>query len=108
MKRERLMNAIDLLKKDHDSVDLLFQKVQATKEGEHMDLFERIFQELEVHTHIEETIFYPQVKEQGDEELQKLTAEGVEEHRQAKMFLKELNSMKNEGEKFEAKLKVYG
>jgi iron-sulfur cluster repair protein YtfE (RIC family) len=100
------MNAIDLLKEDHDRVDRLFQKVQATQEGEHMDLFEQIYQELEVHTHIEETIFYPQIKEGGDEELQKLTAEAVEEHRQAKMFLRELNAMKNEGERFEAKLKV--
>ena len=100
------MNAIDLLKEDHDRVDKLFQKVQATEEGEHMQLFEQIFEELEVHTHIEETIFYPQMKEKGDEELLKLTAEGIEEHRQAKMFLRELSSMKNEGEKFEAKLQV--
>jgi len=100
------MNAIELLKEDHDRVDKLFQKVEATEEGEHMQLFEQIFEELEIHTHIEETIFYPQLKEKGDEELQKLTAEGVEEHRQAKMFLRELNAMKNEGERFEAKLKV--
>jgi hemerythrin superfamily protein len=104
--KENFMNAIDLLKDDHDRVDKLFQKVQATKEGEHMDLFEQIFQELEVHTHIEETLFYPRMKEEGDEELQKLTAEGVEEHRQAKMFLHELNGLKSDGEKFEAKLKV--
>jgi len=61
---------------------------------------------LETHAHIEETIFYPRMKEEGDEELQTLTAEGIEEHRQAKMFLRELNAMKNDGERFEAKLKV--
>jgi len=66
------MNALDLLKEDHDRVDKLFQKVEATEEGEHMDLFEQINSELEVHTHIEETIFYPAMKEDGDEELQKL------------------------------------
>jgi len=105
-RKENFMNAIDLLKADHDHVNKLFQKVQATKEGEHMDLFDQIYAELETHTHIEETIFYPRMSEFGDEELQKLTAEGVEEHRQAKMFLRELNAMKSDGEKFEAKLKV--
>lgn len=100
------MNAIDSLKEDHDRVDKLFQKVEATEEGEHMDLFERINSELEVHMHIEETIFYPAIKEDGDEELKKLVSEGVEEHRQAKMFLRELDALKSEGERFEAKLKV--
>ena len=100
------MNGIELLKEDHDRVDKLFQKVQATEEGEHLELFEKIFEELEVHTHVEETLFYPKLKEEGDDELKKLTAEGIEEHRQAKMFLRELSELKSEGEKFEAKLKV--
>ena len=100
------MNALELLKEDHDRVDKLFQKVEATEEGEHLALFEQIMAELEVHTHIEETVFYPQIKEKGDEELQKLVAEGVEEHRQAKMFLRELDALQSEGERFEAKLKV--
>jgi len=35
-----------------------------------------------------------------------LLSEGVEEHRQAKMFLRELDALQSEGERFEAKLKV--
>ena len=35
-----------------------------------------------------------------------MVAEGVEEHRQAKMFLRELDALKTESERFEAKLKV--
>jgi len=100
------MNALELLKEDHDRVDKLFQKVEATEETDHMALFEQIMAELEVHTQIEESIFYPQIKEKGDEELKKLVAEGVEEHRQAKMFLRELDALQSEGERFEAKLKV--
>ena len=57
------MNALELLKEDHDRVDKLFQKVEATEEKEHMALFEQIMAELEVHTQIEESIFYPQIKE---------------------------------------------
>ena len=83
------MNAIELLKQDHDKVDRLFQKVKATEEDQHQELFEQIKQELEVHTHIEETIFYPKIKE--EKELEDIVLEGIEEHHQVKMFLRELS-----------------
>lgn len=99
------MNAIELLKTDHRKVERLFQKVKADQEGEqHQELFEQIKQELEVHTHIEETIFYPKLKE--NEELKDIVLEGIEEHHQAKMFLRELSNLKDDSEKFEPKLKV--
>jgi len=98
------MNAIELLKSDHDKVDRLFQKVEATEEGEHKALFEQIREELEIHTHIEETIFYPKIKEEP--ELEDIVLEGIEEHHQAKIFLRELSSLTDDSEKFEPKLKV--
>jgi iron-sulfur cluster repair protein YtfE (RIC family) len=100
------MNVIELLKEDHDRVDLLFQKVKATDESEHRELFEQIKEELEIHAHIEEAIFYPKLKEEGDKELQDITLEGIEEHHQAKIFLRELSNLADESEKFEPKLKV--
>jgi hemerythrin superfamily protein len=98
------MNAIELLKSDHDTVERLFQKVKATEESEHKELFQKIKAELDVHTHIEEKIFYPRLKQ--EEELKDITLEGVEEHHQAKMFLRELASLSDDSEKFEPKLKV--
>lgn len=98
------MNAIELLKSDHDKVSRLFQKVKATEESEHKALFEKIREELEIHTHIEETIFYPKVKE--EKELEDLVLEGLEEHHQAKIFLRELSALADGSEKFEPKLKV--
>jgi hypothetical protein len=100
------MNALELLKEDHDKVDKLFQQVKATEESEHAAIFEQINKELEVHTHIEETIFYPRLLEEGDEELQSIVKEGIEEHRQAKMFQRELSALAEDSEKFEPKLKV--
>jgi iron-sulfur cluster repair protein YtfE (RIC family) len=100
------MNAIELLKADHDKVDKLFQKIKSTEESEHPPIFEQIKAELDVHTHIEETIFYPRMIEEGDEELQKIVKEGIEEHRQAKMFLREISELADDSEKFEPKLKV--
>jgi hemerythrin superfamily protein len=99
------MNAIELLKDDHDKVSRLFQKVKATEEGEeHKELFKKIKAELDAHTHIEEKIFYPRLRE--EEELEDITLEGIEEHHQAKMFLRELASLSEDSEKFEPKLKV--
>ena len=98
------MNAIELLKEDHNKVSRLFQKVKATEDSEHKELFEKIKEELEVHTHIEETIFYPKIKE--EEELEDIVLEGIEEHHQAKIFLRELSNLTDDSEKFEPKLKV--
>ncbi len=59
------MNAIELLKDDHNKVDRLFQKVKATEEGEeHKELFKKIKAELDAHAHIEEKIFYPRLREE--------------------------------------------
>ncbi len=100
------MNAIELLKNDHDKVDKLFQKVKANEDADHRDTFKQIKAELDVHTHIEETIFYPKLKEEGDEELKKIVLEGIEEHRQADMFIRELSNLVEDSEKFQPKLKV--
>lgn len=100
------MNAVELLKADHDKVDALFEIVKADEDGDHKDTFEKIKAELDAHTHIEETIFYPKLIADGDEELKKITLEGIEEHRQAKMFLRELANLSDDSEKFQPKLKV--
>lgn len=99
-------NAIDLLKADHDKVETLFEKVKANEDGDNSDTFNLIRRELVIHTHIEETIFYPYLLNNGDEELQKIAREAIEEHRQVKMFLEELGSMSSNREQFPAKLKV--
>lgn len=100
------MNALELLKEDHDRVDQLFQKVKANEDGDNTAVFEKIKEELEVHTHIEETIFYPALIEEGDEELKAIVLEGIEEHRQAKMFLREIAALSDDSEKFTPKIKV--
>lgn len=100
------MDAIELLKADHEKVKTLFEKVEKSDESKHPALFEQIKAELDVHTHIEETIFYPKLKSDGTKEIVDITLEGIEEHHQVKMFLREITSLADESEKFEPKLKV--
>lgn len=100
------MNVLELLKEDHRKVEQLFQKVKATEESEHRELFEKIREELEIHAHVEEKIFYPMLEKEGDEELKDITLEGIQEHHQAKIFLRELSDLADDSEQFEPKLKV--
>jgi iron-sulfur cluster repair protein YtfE (RIC family) len=99
------MNAIELLKQDHDKVDKLFQQVKA-EQGDMRELFEQIRIELEVHTQIEEQVFYPYLIENGNEELQDITKEGIEEHHQAKTLIREIKNLSEESEKLDPKLQV--
>jgi len=99
-------NAIDLLKSDHRLVEALFQKVKANEDGNNKPVFKKINAELDVHAQIEETVFYPYLLKRGDKELKKIVREGIEEHRQAKMFLSELEKLTGTSEQFKAKLTV--
>lgn len=99
-------NAVELLKTDHDKVEELFEKVKANEDGNNEATFRKIKQELDVHAHIEEMIFYPHLLEKGDKELKKIVREGIEEHRQVKMFLAELDALSGDTAKFQAKLQV--
>lgn len=100
------MNAVELLKADHDVVRKLFQDVKESEDSKHHAIFKKIKAELDVHAHIEEAIFYPKMKEDGDKELSDLILEGIEEHRQMKMFLRQLDALVADSEQFEPKLKV--
>ena len=77
------MNALELLKEDHQKVKKLFEETTKTSDrSRQKELFDEINSELEIHTHIEETVFYPTIEEQ--EELKDMVAEALEEHQQAK------------------------
>ena len=57
------MDALELLKTDHKTVKELFKKAEGSEnKKQQLQLFEKIKTELETHTHIEETVFYPAVK----------------------------------------------
>ncbi|MFL6469112.1 MAG: hemerythrin domain-containing protein [Pyrinomonadaceae bacterium] len=99
-------NAIDLLKADHRLVEELFERVKANENGDNSEVFRRIKQELDTHAHIEETIFYPFLLQNGDKDLERIVREGIEEHRQVKAFLAELAASSGESEGFKAKIKV--
>ncbi|MBD0369556.1 MAG: hemerythrin domain-containing protein [Pyrinomonadaceae bacterium] len=101
------MNAFELLKKDHKKVSDLFKQLEETTERAvktREELFGKLKEELDIHARIEETIFYPAIKEA--EETHEITLEAIEEHNVVKQLLSELDSLPVSDETWTAKLTV--
>jgi len=99
------MNALELLKQDHQKVKKLLTAATGNQDkAEQKRLFREIKMELDTHARIEETIFYPAVQEH--KELASMVFESLEEHRQVKTLLRELGRATPGSDKFKAKLKV--
>ena len=99
------MNALELLKEDHEKVKDLFEQAEGIEDSkEQKQIFTQIKKELETHTRIEESIFYPTM--QKHQELRDMVLEAIEEHKQVKTLLREMDDLAKDSDKFEPKLKV--
>ena len=98
------MNAFELLKDDHKKVAELFDSLESASGKRKLDVFKRIKSELDVHTHIEETIFYPALEK--PEETHDLTLEAYEEHKVVKSLLAELAGARAADDEWQAQAKV--
>ena len=98
------MNAITLLKQQHDEVEELFEQLEeADDDGEKLALFQQLADNLAAHATIEEKIFYPAAYAKKTEELLR---EAVEEHLAAKRIIADLLALSPDDETFDAKVKV--
>jgi hemerythrin superfamily protein len=104
------MDAVIVLRADHDEVRALFKKVGKLDDRDHAQrkkLFAAIDAALTVHTKVEETIFYPAVKRKAENSEQRQPVlEALEEHAVAKRLIKELETLRSTDERYRAKLKV--
>jgi hemerythrin superfamily protein len=96
-----------MLQKDHQKVKGLFDEFEQAEDArtKHRIISETI-RELEVHAKIEESLIYPAIRKEIDDE--KVMDEALEEHHVAHVLLNELKRMKGSGERYEAKFKVLG
>lgn len=103
-------SAIELLKEDHKKVKALLAELTETTpraEKKRRQLLDKIEQELRIHTHIEEEIFYPAFKEAGNSEHAKVYFEALEEHRAVdELVLPDLKKTSPTSEKFSGRAKV--
>ena len=105
------MNAIELLKSDHQKVrGLLAELAETTHRASktRIELLGKIALELRVHTTIEEEIFYPAFREAGEKhEDEKMFFEAMEEHRAAgDLVLPDLEATEVDSAQFGGRAKV--
>lgn len=101
-------DAIRLLVADHEEVGELLDRYEELGDldvAAIRDLVGRLTRKMSTHIHMEETVFYPRVREAGravkDEVL-----EGLEEHHLIKTALHELEGMDPHDERYGAKVEV--
>ena len=101
------MDALKLLKEDHDRIKPLLAEIKETTdraEKTRSELFSRIKEELTVHEVIEEEIFYPTLK--SHPKAKEIVLEGYEEHDVVNILMGELDGMDPTDERFGPKVKV--
>lgn len=102
-------SATKLLKSQHDDVRDLFKQYEDSGENAHAArkrLIDEASRQLEVHSELEERIFYPACRELEDEDARKMVGESLEEHLIVKRLIKELAVLDGSDERFEAKASV--
>ena len=101
------MDAVTLLKQDHDKVKKMLSELDETTERAvktREELFTKVKHELQVHEAIEEEIFYPALKEHP--KAKELVLEAYEEHNVVDMVMGEIEGTAFDDERWGAKLTV--
>ena len=106
MQHENLVqpaDAIEMLKADHRRVHKLFQHYEATHEPamKHR-IAMALFVALELHTQLEDRVFYPAFAEATNRAGQALVATSLEDHEQIEVCLEELRGLEVDSAAFEA------
>ncbi len=102
------VDALVLLRDDHRAAKKLFSEFSRAGSGARKTkrkLVDRMIHELSLHSAIEETVFYPWVRDHV-EGLDDEILESLEEHHVAKLLLRELEGMDPADERFDAKTTV--
>ena len=98
------MDVLTFLKQEHDDVKEVFAKVEKAKGKQAQSLFEQLRDMLSLHETMEETFFYPRLKQ--DKRAKDLILESYEEHHVLDVLLGEISQLGPSDEQWAAKIKV--
>jgi hemerythrin superfamily protein len=101
------MNLYDMLRKDHERVREIFAQLERTTESDDSrreNLFTDLYRELDVHSQAEEKFLYSRLK--GEDETRELVLEALDEHKDVKRSLDELESMDKGSAEWTARLRA--
>jgi len=100
------MDATELLMKDHENVQGLFAQFEQVSDDAQKKsmLFEKIKDELQMHTKVEEEIFYPAVEELPIERAKDDIERSIQDHKEVDALLDELQSLSPDDADFDEKM----
>ncbi|MDQ6618407.1 MAG: hemerythrin domain-containing protein [Pseudomonadota bacterium] len=107
-RRGKAPNAVELLTQDHRNVQKMFRKAQKMESGDRelQEIVEMTCAALTQHAELEEQLFYPALREGGQN--QDLVAEAQIEHDSAKQLIAQLEALGPRDERYKAMFKVLG
>lgn len=107
---QHAINAIDMLREDHDKVRELLSQLSSTTNRaakKRSELLQKLKKEVLIHTQIEEEIFYPAFRDSKAEESKRLFYEAKEEHRAVdELVLPDVETTEPSSEEFAGRIKV--
>jgi hemerythrin superfamily protein len=107
--RSKSVEAIDMLKQDHDKVEKGFKQFEEMDRDDAAscrELITTVCEELKVHSTLEEEVFYPAAREVIDDE--DIVNEAAIEHETARMLIDQLENMPEDDPNYHATFTVLG
>ena len=99
------MDALELIKTDHQRLESLFDRFRSESgRQQQVLLFENIKQDLNSHTSMEETVFYPAFKNYP--EFQEIIDRSYQEYGKVKDQLSKISALPDESPEFADKVKL--
>ena len=98
------MDVLQFLKNEHDEVKAVFAKLEKAKGTEASRLWEQLSSMISLHEELEETYFYPRLREASTTE--DLVLESYQEHHVMDVLIGEIAKLRPSDEEWEPKIKV--
>ncbi len=98
------MDCLELLHDEHQEVKKLFRELEKAEGQQAGRLWNEIRTKLTLHEELEETHFYPQLKQ--DERAKEIILEAYQEHHVMDLLIEEISALKPDDEQFQPKVTV--
>ena len=98
------MDVLKFIEDEHDEVKQVFKKLEQAEGASATRLWNQLKSMLTLHEELEETYFYPQLKE--EKKTEDLVLESYEEHHVMDVLIEEISQLEPSAENWEAKIKV--
>ncbi len=92
-----MSHALSVIKRDHRAVKIEYKKYKAARTAtEKSKIVAKILDSLEAHARMEEELFYPVVREEGNAKARTLIEAAYAEHEEMKMLVERLRTEEGE------------